>query len=60
MSTTGGLNKAQQKGHATLTFKIHNFEMSQVVVDTAAESRSPLIVADTPGSICSCRASVPI
>lgn len=44
------LKKAQQEGYAVPAFNIHNLETLQVVVETAAELRSPLIVAGTPGT----------
>ncbi len=50
ISTKAMLNKAQQKGYAVPAFNIHNLETLQVVIETAAELRSPLIVAGTPGT----------
>ncbi|PTA94463.1 tagatose bisphosphate family class II aldolase [Kluyvera sp. Nf5] len=50
ISTKAMLNKAQQEGYAVPAFNIHNLETLQVVVETAAELRSPLIVAGTPGT----------
>ena len=44
------LLKAQREGYAVPAFNIHNLETLQVVVETAAEMRSPLIVAGTPGT----------
>ncbi|MEB0952299.1 tagatose bisphosphate family class II aldolase [Citrobacter sedlakii] len=44
------LRKAQREGYAVPAFNIHNLETLQVVVETAAELRSPLIVAGTPGT----------
>lgn len=44
------LKKARQEGYAVPAFNIHNLETLQVVVETAAEMRSPLIVAGTPGT----------
>jgi len=44
------LKKAQQEGYAVPAFNIHNLETLQDVVETAAELRSPLIVAGTPGT----------
>lgn len=41
---------AQRKGYAVPAFNIHNLETLQVVVETAAQLRSPLIVAGTPGT----------
>ncbi|EPF6162385.1 tagatose bisphosphate family class II aldolase [Citrobacter sedlakii] len=46
------LRKAQREGYAVPAFNIHNLETLQVVVETAAELRSPLIVAGTPGTFC--------
>lgn len=50
ISTKAMLNKAQREGYAVPAFNIHNLETLQVVVETAAELRSPLIVAGTPGT----------
>lgn len=50
ISTTAMLRKAQYEGYAVPAFNIHNLETLQVVVETAAELRSPLIVAGTPGT----------
>lgn len=50
ISTKTMLNKAQREGYAVPAFNIHNLETLQVVVETAAELRSPLIVAGTPGT----------
>ena len=44
------LLKAQRGGYAVPAFNIHNLETLQVVVETAAELESPLIVAGTPGT----------
>ncbi|MEO3990317.1 tagatose bisphosphate family class II aldolase [Pseudocitrobacter cyperus] len=44
------LKKAQREGYAVPAFNIHNLETLQVVVETAAELRSPLIVSGTPGT----------
>lgn len=58
------LKKAQQEGYAVPAFNIHNPETLQVVVETAAELRSPLIVAGTlallvmPGSVTSLQSPV--
>lgn len=41
---------AQNKGYAVPAFNIHNLETVQVVVETAAEMRSPVILAATPGT----------
>jgi len=45
------LKKAQREGYAIPAFNIHNLETLQVVVDTAAELRSPVILAGTPSTI---------
>lgn len=50
ISSKNMLLKAQRKGYAVPAFNIHNLETLQVVVETAAEMRSPLIVAGTPGT----------
>lgn len=50
ISTKTMLNKAQREGYAVPAFNIHNLETLQVVVETAADMRSPLIVAGTPGT----------
>lgn len=50
ISTKAMLNKAQREGYAVPAFNIHNLETLQVVVETASELRSPLIVAGTPGT----------
>ncbi|EJN6959282.1 TPA: tagatose bisphosphate family class II aldolase [Photobacterium damselae] len=44
------LHKAQMGGYAVPAFNIHNLETVQVVVETAAEMRSPVILAGTPGT----------
>lgn len=41
---------AQKNGYAVPAFNIHNLETLQVVVETAAEMHSPVIVAATPGT----------
>ena len=45
------LNKAQREGYAVPAFNIHNLETLQVVVETAAELKSPVILAGTPSTI---------
>ncbi|MGL4725805.1 MAG: tagatose bisphosphate family class II aldolase [Scandinavium sp.] len=50
ISTKTMLKKAQYEGYAVPAFNIHNLETLQVVVETASELRSPLIVAGTPGT----------
>ncbi|MDX1301349.1 tagatose bisphosphate family class II aldolase [Photobacterium sp.] len=44
------LHKAQIGGYAVPAFNIHNLETVQVVVETAAEMASPVILAGTPGT----------
>ena len=45
------LLKAQREGYAVPAFNIHNLETLQVVVETAMEMRSPVIIAGTPSTI---------
>lgn len=50
--TTKEMLVAAQKGrYAVPAFNIHNLETIQVVVETAAELKSPVILAGTPGTI---------
>lgn len=44
------LLKAQREGYAVPAFNIHNLETLQVIVETAAARRSPVIFAGTPGT----------
>ncbi len=44
------LHKAQLGGYAVPAFNIHNLETAQVVVETAAELQTPVILAGTPGT----------
>ncbi len=44
------LQKAQRQGYAVPAFNVHNLETVQVVAETAAELRSPVIMAGTPGT----------
>lgn len=46
LSTKEMLLKAQREGYAVPAFNIHNLETLQVVVETAMEMRSPVIVAE--------------
>lgn len=46
--------KAQKGKYAIPAFNIHNLETLQVVVETAAELKSPVILAGTPGTISYC------
>lgn len=50
ISTKSMLKKAQREGYAVPAFNVHNLETLQVVVETASELRSPLIVAGTPST----------
>lgn len=51
LSTREMLRKAQEEGYAVPAFNIHNLETFQVVIETAAELKSPVIIAGTPGTI---------
>jgi tagatose 1,6-diphosphate aldolase GatY/KbaY len=50
VNTKDMLLKAQKEGYAVPAFNIHNLETIQVVVETASELRSPVILAATPGT----------
>lgn len=51
LSTREMLLKAQREGYAVPAFNIHNLETLQVVVETASELKSPVILAGTPSTI---------
>lgn len=51
ISTKEMLKKAMEQGYAVPAFNIHNLETIQSVLQTAAEMRSPVILAGTPGTI---------
>lgn len=51
LSTREMLKKAQREGYAVPAFNIHNLETLQVVVETASELKSPVILAGTPSTI---------
>ena len=51
LSTREMLKKAEEGGYAVPAFNIHNLETLQVVIETAAELRSPVILAGTPSTI---------
>lgn len=51
ISTKEILIQAQKGGYAVPAFNIHNLETIQVVVETAAEMKSPVILAGTPSTI---------
>ncbi|KNC93960.1 tagatose bisphosphate family class II aldolase [Trabulsiella odontotermitis] len=50
ISSKNMLKKAQHQGFAVPAFNIHNLETLQVVVETAASLRSPVMLAGTPGT----------
>ena len=50
ISSKNMLKKAQLGGYAVPAFNIHNLETLQVVVETAAQHRSPVMLAGTPGT----------
>ena len=45
ISSKNMLKKAQSEGYAVPAFNIHNLETLQVVVESAAQLRSPVMVA---------------
>ena len=51
LSTKEMLKRAQKEGYAVPAFNIHNLETLQVVVDTANELKSPVILAGTPSTL---------
>jgi len=51
VNTKDMLIKAYKEGYAVPAFNIHNLETIQVAVEAAAELRSPLILAATPGTM---------
>ncbi len=42
--------KSPSEGYAVPAFNIHNLETLQVVVESAAQLRSPVMLAGTPGT----------
>lgn len=50
ISSKNMLKQAQAEGYAVPAFNIHNLETLQVVVETAAQYRSPVMLAGTPGT----------
>ncbi|OCG37800.1 MULTISPECIES: tagatose bisphosphate family class II aldolase [unclassified Gilliamella] len=50
ISSNNMLKKAQTEHYAVPAFNIHNLETMQVVVETATELQSPVILAGTPGT----------
>lgn len=51
VSTKKILFEAQKERYAVPAFNIHNLETIQVVVETAAEMKSPVILAGTPSTL---------
>lgn len=51
LSTKQMLIDAMENNYAVPAFNIHNLETIQVVVETAQEMKSPVILAGTPGTI---------
>lgn len=51
VNTRDMFRKAQEGKYAVPAFNIHNLETFQVVVETANEMKSPVILASTPGTI---------
>ncbi len=51
INTNNILKNAQRDGYAVPAFNIHNLETLKVVVETANELKSPVIIAATPGTI---------
>lgn len=50
ISSNNMLKKAQLGHYAVPAFNIHNLETMQVIVETATELQSPVILAGTPGT----------
>lgn len=50
VSTREMLLKAQREGYAVPAFNFHNLETIKVIVEAAAEMKSPVILAGTPGT----------
>lgn len=46
ISSKNMLKKAQSEGYAVPAFNIHNLETLQVVVESAAQLRSPVMLAE--------------
>jgi len=51
VSSTPLLVEARKQGYGIVAFNVHTLEMLQAVVDAAAESRSPLILQTTVGTV---------
>lgn len=50
-NTNKMLHNAMKDGYAVPAFNIHNLETIQVVLDTAKEMKSPVMLAATPGTV---------
>ena len=51
VSSTPMLQKARREGYAVVAFNVHTLEMLQAVVDAAEETKSPLILQTTVGTV---------
>ncbi|MED4752022.1 class II fructose-1,6-bisphosphate aldolase [Brevibacillus choshinensis] len=51
VSSTPLLQEARKNGYGIVAFNVHTLEMMQAVVDAAEESRSPLILQSTVGTV---------
>ena len=51
VSSTPMLEKARKEGYAVVAFNVHTLEMLQGVVEAAEETRSPLILQTTVGTV---------
>ena len=51
VSTRQLLLDAQKRKYAVPAFNVHNMETIQTVIEAAAELKSPIIVAATPGTM---------
>lgn len=49
-SNNANVKKVQKENYAVPAFNIHNLETLQVVVETAAELKSPMILTRIPGT----------
>lgn len=51
VSSTPLLTEARKQGYGIVAFNVHTLEMLQAVVEAAEESRSPLILQTTVGTV---------
>lgn len=51
VSSTPMLQQARKEGYAVVAFNVHTLEMLQAVVEAAEETRSPLILQTTVGTV---------